>query len=71
MSEENEGIGAVAMALTIETNEITLDVAIRVRNDFDLIEDDLKIEFVTHWILMLHELRRNLIAKKGDQTVIH
>jgi len=71
MSEENEDIGVVAMALTIETNENTLGVAIRVRNDFDLIEDDLKIEFVTHWILMLHELRRNLIAKKGDQTVIH
>ena len=71
MSEEDEGIGAVAMALTIEADENTLGVAIRVRNDFDLIEDDLKIEFVTHWILMLHELRRNLIAKKGDQTVIH
>ena len=71
MSEENEDIGAVAMALTIETNENTLGVAIRVRNDFDLIEDDLKIEFVTHWILMLNEFIRVLIAEKSDQNVMH
>ena len=71
MSEENEDIGAVAMALTIEANENTLGLAIRVRNDFDLIEDDLKIEFVTHWIFMLNEFKRVLIAEKSDQTVIH
>ena len=71
MSEENEDIGAVAMALTIEADENTLGVAIRVRNDFDLIEDDLKIEFVTNWILILHELKRNLIAEKNNRTVIH
>jgi hypothetical protein len=71
MSEENEDIGVVAMALTIETNENTLGVAIRVRNDFDLIEDDLKIEFVTHWILMLNEFKRVLIAEKSDQNVMH
>jgi len=71
MSEENEDIGAVAMALTIEADENTLGVAIRVRNDFDLIEDDLKIEFVTHWILMLNEFKRVLIAEKSDQNVMH
>ena len=71
MSEENEDIGAVAMALTIQANENTLGLAIRVRNEFDLIEDDLKIEFVTNWILILHELKRNLIAEKNNRTVMH
>jgi hypothetical protein len=71
MSEENEDIGAVAMALTIEANENTLGVAIRVRNEFNLIEDDLKIEFVTNWILMLNEFKRVLIAEKSDQNVMH
>ena len=71
MSEENEDIGAVAMALTIEANENTLGLAIRVRNEFDLIEDDLKIEFVTNWILMLNEFKRVLIAEKSDQNVMH
>jgi hypothetical protein len=71
MSEENEDIGAVAMALTIEANENTLGLAIRVRNEFNLIEDDLKIEFVTNWILMLNEFKRVLIAEKSDQNVMH
>jgi len=71
MSEENEDIGAVAMALTIQANENTLGLAIRVRNEFDLIEDDLKIEFVTNWILMLNEFKRVLIAEKSDQNVMH
>jgi hypothetical protein len=71
MSEENEDIGTVAMALTIEANENTLGLAIRVRNEFNLIEDDLKIEFVTNWILMLNEFKRVLIAEKSDQNVMH
>jgi len=71
MSEENEGIGAVAMALTIEADEDSFGVGLRVRNEFDLIEDDLKIEFVTNWILILHELKRNLIAEKNNRTVMH
>jgi hypothetical protein len=71
MNEENEDIGAVAMALTIEANENTLGLAIRVRNEFNLIEDDLKIEFVTNWILMLNEFKRVLIAEKSDQNVMH
>jgi len=71
MSEENEGIGAVAMALTIEATEDNFGVGLRVRNEFDLIEDDLKIEFVTNWILILHELKRNLIAEKNNRTVMH
>jgi hypothetical protein len=71
MIEENEDIGAVAMALTIEANENTLGLAIRVRNEFNLIEDDLKIEFVTNWILMLNEFKRVLIAEKSDQNVMH
>ena len=71
MNEENEDIGAVAMALTIEANENTLGLAIRVRNEFNLIEDDLKIEFVTNWILMLNEFKKVLIAEKSDQNVMH
>ena len=71
MSEENEDIGAVAMALTIEANENTLGLSIRVRNEFNLIEDDLKIEFVTNWILMLNEFKKVLIAEKSDQNVMH
>ena len=71
MNKEDEDIGAVVMALTIETNENTLGVAIRVRNEFNLIEDDLKIEFVTNWILMLNEFKRVLIAEKSDQNVMH
>jgi hypothetical protein len=42
-----------------------------VRNEFNLIEDDLKIEFVTNWILMLNEFKRVLIAEKSDQNVMH
>jgi hypothetical protein len=72
MSEENEDIGAVAMALTIEANENTLGLAIRVRNEFDFIEDDLKVEFVTQLDSYVDmNLRRVLIAEKGDQTVMH
>jgi hypothetical protein len=71
MSEEDKVIEAVAVALTIQAHEDSYGVGLMVRNEFDFIEDDLKVEFVTHWILMLHELRKNLIAKKGDQTVIH
>jgi len=71
MSEENEGIGAVAMALTIDATEDNFGVGLRVRNEFDLIEDDLKIEFVTNWILMLNEFKRVLIAEKSDQNVMH
>jgi len=71
MNEENEDIGAVAMALTIEANENTLGLSIRVRNEFNLIEDDLKIEFVTNWILMLNEFKKVLIAEKSDQNVMH
>lgn len=71
MSKKDEVIEAVAVALTIQAHEDSYGVNLMVRNEFDFIEDDLKIEFVTHWILMLHELRRNLIDKKGDQTVIH
>ena len=70
MNEENEDIGAVAMALTIEANENTLGLSIRVRNEFNLIEDDLKIEFVTNWILMLNEFKKVLIAEKSDQNVM-
>ena len=71
MSEENEDIGAVAMALTIDATEDNFGVGLRVRNEFDLIEDDLKIEFVTNWILMLNEFKRVLIAEKSDQNVMH
>jgi len=71
MNEENEDIGAVAMALKIEANENTLGLSIRVRNEFNLIEDDLKIEFVTNWILMLNEFKKVLIAEKSDQNVMH
>jgi hypothetical protein len=43
-----------------------------VRNEFNLIEDDLKIEFVTQLDSYVDmNLRRVLIAEKSDQTVIH
>ena len=71
MNKEDEVIEAVAVALTIQAHDDSYGVGLMVRNEFDFIEDDLKVEFVTHWIFMLNEFKRVLIAEKSDQTVIH
>jgi hypothetical protein len=72
MSEEDKVIEAVAVALTIQANEDSYGVGLMVRNEFDFIEDDLKVEFVTQLDSYVDmNLRRDLIAEKGDQTVMH
>jgi len=71
MSEENKGIEVVAVALSIQATEDSYGVGLRVHECFSLVDSDAKVEIVSHWMMLLNELRKDLITEMSDQTVIH
>jgi len=71
MSDEDEGIEVIAVVLSIQATEDSYGVGLRVHESFSLVNDDAKVEIVSHWMMLLNELRKDLIAEMSDQTVIH
>ena len=71
MSEEDEGIEVIAVALSIQATEDSYGVGLRVHECFSLVDHDAKMEIVSHWIMLLNELRKDLITEMSDHTVIH
>jgi uncharacterized protein YjbK len=71
MSKDDDGVEMVAVALTIQATEDSYGVGLRVHECFGLVEYDVKLEVVTHWMMLLSELRKDLITEKNDHTVIH
>ena len=71
MSEEDEGVEVIAIALSIQATEDSYGVALRVHECFNIIDDDVRIEVVNHWMMLLNELRKDLLTDEGVSTVIH
>jgi hypothetical protein len=73
MSEDDHGVEGVAVVLTIQVAEDSYyeGVGLRVHESFGLVEYDMKLEVISHWMTLLSELRKDLITEKNDHTVIH
>jgi hypothetical protein len=73
MSKDDHGVEGVAVVLTIQVAEDSYyeGVGLRVHESFGLVEYDMKLEVISHWMTLLSELRKDLITEKNDHTVIH
>jgi uncharacterized protein YjbK len=71
MSKNDHGVEGVALVLTIKVTEDSYGVGLKVHESFGLVEYDMKLEVVKHWMTLLSELRKDLITEKNDHTVIH